>query len=359
MPKGSKHAHLKETWVKLYESGESFREIGRQYSVSKATVQRVIKDAIEKRPRSVYEVFREEWTKRYERGDSSVVIGRQYDVKPSVVIGRLKAWGVPIRSDQNPASHYGSDQRKFLPYVETWQQQYESGMSLQKIAEATPKSVSIQTVSNYLKEHQTRLRSYDESSRIYDVDIHYFDTIDVPMKAYVLGILYANGILIRGLSSLNIRVTMREQKRDLLELLQKELRTDRPIASTIDRRHDVAVLSLTVQNTHMFETLERIGLPISKFADLRFPVDLSDELLDYFILGYVYARHRLSGPDIALRGTESFLSSLAAHLAHRTEAKGNVRLVDNGRYELLYYTNESFSQITNFLHQTKQNLDAL
>lgn len=359
MPTPSKYAHLKDTWVALYENGESFRSIGRKYDVSKATVQRMIGDVIEKRPRSAYDIHREVWTHLYERGDSSVVIGRKYDVEPSIVLGRLKAWGVPFRSDQNPMYQYGLEERPFIAYVETWKQQYESGMSLREIADATPESVSIQTISNYLKEHQTQLRSYEETSRLYDVDINYFDVIDSPMKAYVLGIVFSNGCLVRGLSSLNVRITMRKPKRDFLELLQKELHTNRPIAETVDRRFDVPVLSLTVQNMHMFETLERIGLSDSKSEGLRFPDGFSDELSDFFVLGYFSARLSLSHSDIVIRGTESFLSALEAHLFRQSGAIGLLRPVGNGRFELLYSTNDSVARIKDFLNQTKQRLDAL
>ena len=49
---------------------------------------------------------------------------------------------------------------------------------------------------NYILTKNGIAKTVSEARRKYKINEHYFDTIDTPNKAYVLGFLYADGFLI-------------------------------------------------------------------------------------------------------------------------------------------------------------------
>ena len=127
--------------------------------------------------------------------------------------------------------------------------------------------------------------------RKYHFDEHYFDVINTPNKAYILGLLYADGY--NSLDKLTIRLQLQYTDKEILELIRKELNLEKPL-KFIKCSDKVAsngyvskdMYQLEIYSKHMCKTLESYGMVQNKSLVLKFPTFFDDELYRHFIRGY-------------------------------------------------------------------------
>lgn len=123
----------------------------------------------------------------------------------------------------------------------------------------------------------------------YNLNENYFDIIDTPNKAYILGFLYADGY--NNLSKCTISISLQEDDVDILNKMKDELCSNREL-EYIDysNKHDFGYnyknqYRLRVFSAHMCSTLNDIGMVQNKSLILKFP-NISYELYKHFIRGY-------------------------------------------------------------------------
>lgn len=128
------------------------------------------------------------------------------------------------------------------------------------------------------------------STRKYSVDEHYFDVIDTSEKAYVLGLLYADGS--NNESKQTISISLQEEDRELLEKVRKELKSEKPLEFLdYSNKHDFGYTyknqyRLLVFSKHMCNELHKKGMVSNKSLILEFPEWLDPDLYSHFIRGY-------------------------------------------------------------------------
>lgn len=66
-----------------------------------------------------------------------------------------------------------------------------------------------------------------KSVRKYQLDEHYFDSIDTPNKAYILGFLHSDGSNFPDKSTISL--SLQEEDIDILERIRKELKSEKPL----------------------------------------------------------------------------------------------------------------------------------
>ena len=198
----------------------------------------------------------------YLNNESSVSIGKRYNVGHKVILKRLHEMGVEI------------DQRKFV--------------------------------------------------RKYYVDESYFDSIDTPNKAYILGFLYADGNNCKDKGT--ISMSLEEHDKDILEKIRKELKSEKPL-EYIDNSKKCNngynyknQYRLSIFSKHICETLEKIGMVPNKSLVLSFP-DIREDLIPHFIRGYFdgdgsISQHYVAGKHspqyvLTITSTESFCKSIS------------------------------------------------
>ena len=126
-------------------------------------------------------------------------------------------------------------------------------------------------------------------NRKYKINENYFDNIDTPNKAYILGFLYADGH--NEIPKGTVQMSLQEEDRDILENIRLEVNSERPL-EFIDysNKHDFGYtyknqFRLLFFSIHMCKTLEKIGMIKNKSLSLEFP-DIPKELYSHFIRGY-------------------------------------------------------------------------
>lgn len=181
----------------------------------------------------------------------------------------------PEISTEELESNYEDIKKKYL----------EENMSSQEIADFY--KVKRHRI-NYLLEKHGIQKSFSEARREYKLDEHFFDEIDTPNKAYILGFFYADGYN----NSINnsMYLSLKDTDEDILQDIKRYIGTDRPLFHFIGKRNDGSpdrkMVSLIMSSKHMCEMFAKYGCPTAKTFALKFPDFLREDLYSHFIRGY-------------------------------------------------------------------------
>lgn len=202
---------------------------------------------------------------------------------------------------------------------------YNSGLSQARLEEMY--GVSHGVIKRILVKEGVALRDHSHKMRKYSVNEKYFDSIDTPNKAYILGLLYADGC--NAVRTRSIKISLQERDSQILLDIRDELQSTHPIA--IRRLNEINdhyqnAYELTIVNKHMSERLESLGMVSAKSLVLTFPTWMRTELIPHFIRGYFDGDGYVSGtrPVIEISGTKEFCFALA-EIGHELDIKANVR----------------------------------
>lgn len=122
--------------------------------------------------------------------------------------------------------------------------------------------------------------------------ITYFDKIDTEYKAYILGIIYADGTIddkVKGKREYRLTISLQKEDKYILEKLMKdntsrEVRLSRPPSVEKNNWKTRAVASIS--NTYMCKKLIELGCPPRKSQiGMRFP-EIPTNLIHHFIRGF-------------------------------------------------------------------------
>lgn len=124
--------------------------------------------------------------------------------------------------------------------------------------------------------------------RKYSLDENYFDNIDTPNKAYILGFLYADGH--NSIDKSTVTMSLQEEDKKILEDIRKEIKSERQLEFI--NRSDMHYGGYNYKNQyrllmfskHMCKSLEKNGMVQNKSLVLEFP-DISEDLYSHFIRG--------------------------------------------------------------------------
>ena len=122
--------------------------------------------------------------------------------------------------------------------------------------------------------------------RQYKINENYFDSIDTPNKAYILGFLYADGGNTSNYKKNRYCITIALQQSDsqILYDIKNEIGYEAPIKF---REYDgCKTATLDICNKHIVLNLHKFGIVPNKTLTLKFPEWLDKDLYSHFIRGY-------------------------------------------------------------------------
>lgn len=133
------------------------------------------------------------------------------------------------------------------------------------------------------------IKRVNNGLRKYKINEAYFDNINTPNKAYVLGLMFADGCNFP--PKCTAFISLQESDKELLEKIRSEIGSDKPL-KIIDysKRHDNGhsynnMCTLEMYSKHICESLEKLGVIQNKSLKLEFP-NISEELYSHFLRGY-------------------------------------------------------------------------
>lgn len=164
---------------------------------------------------------------------------------------------------------------------------YESGLSTVKIA--TSYGVTHKVITRILDKKGIKRRN--NGNRKYKLNEAYFDEIDTPNKAYILGFLYADGS--NSEHKCTISMSLQEEDGYILEKIRQEIGSEKPLEFLdYSNKHDGGYnyknqYRLLMFSRHMCNALKNKGVVPNKSLILKWPTFLRDDLYSHFLRGYI------------------------------------------------------------------------
>lgn len=173
--------------------------------------------------------------------------------------------------------------------IQTICERYRNGESMQSLAASFNRGTT-KPIKRILEQSGVQLRTNDEAIHKYHCNYHYFDQINTPNKAYILGFLYADGCNYMNdkNATYHLQIELQRRDADILRAMMKELEYDgklREITHHYTHRKDVDTAMFYVCNHHMCDALCRVGVHPHKTYDTTWPEWMPDELVPHFIRG--------------------------------------------------------------------------
>lgn len=195
--------------------------------------------------------------------------------------------------------------------------------------------VSYRTIARLLE--RNRINRTGVGRRKYSLDETYFENIDTPNKAYILGFLYADGS--NNKSKQTVSMSLQEEDKYILEKIRQEVKSEKEL-EFIDYsdKHDFGYTyknqyRLLFFSKHISESLESIGMVPNKSLVLEFP-DIDSKFYPHFIRGYFdgdgsfcpnYSKAGKFQPLITFTSTNNFCVKLQEILTNELNiAGGNI-----------------------------------
>lgn len=204
---------------------------------------------------------------------------------------------------------------------------YYSGLSLSEIASRY--NVGASTINCILKECGVCLRK-----RKYSLNENYFDIIDTQNKAYILGLLYADGC--NHIDGNTVSISLQEEDRYILDKINSEIGSNRPLLFIDYKKKNNNYKNqyrLFIASKYICNVLNNYGMCKAKSLVLNFPECLTEEFYPHFIRGYfdgdgcVYYDKKRNKYHVQILGTKQFCQKLSELLCvidckhHITHAK--------------------------------------
>lgn len=145
-----------------------------------------------------------------------------------------------------------------------------------------------QTILDILKKYN--ILKTNPGRRKYNLNELYFDSIDTPNKAYILGFFYADGCNFPPKNT--ISMSLQETDKEILEKIRLEIQSEKPLeyldysSKNTNGYHYQNQYRLLLFSSHMSTSLSSLGMTQNKSLSLTFPNFLNEELISHFIRGY-------------------------------------------------------------------------
>lgn len=145
-----------------------------------------------------------------------------------------------------------------------------------------------EAIKNIILQSGNKIREKSDAFQQYHINQNYFDNIDSPEKAYILGLLYTDGNRNKRNNHYQIVLKLQDTDVDILYKIKDCLEYDRPLKFSEESKKHPNIkdqYSLIIDNKQIATSLERWGIIPNKTKTLSFPTFLSDELIPHFIRG--------------------------------------------------------------------------
>ena len=259
--------------IDLYKQGVSSVNIGKIFGCSKNPITRVLHDNGIILDTSLRKINKSDYQKiadMYTNGMTQQEIADIYQCSQNTISRVMQNIGLSVRPN-------GLTKEQ----VEQMYELYKKGFRLPQIADIY--NVDRHTIGRAFKKN-----GFVTDRKTYHCDEHYFDNINTQDKAYIIGLLWADGCnqLERGI----VTIQLQERDQKILEQSKNVSCNERPLHKTeLNNRNPnwQNSIRLTWQSRHMAEILNNYGMVPRKSLVLEFPDWLDESLYPHFIRGYM------------------------------------------------------------------------
>lgn len=189
-----------------------------------------------------------------------------------------------------------------------------------------------------LKRQRFKIKSQSELQRKYAIVENYFDEIDTQEKAYILGLLYADGCnyMLRNA----VTLALKESDINILKKITGLIQPQKPIRFIKKEKKEWSnIYQITIQNKHISQRLAELGCMNAKTFKIKFPEWLNNDLTPHFVRGYFDGDGWVGKASICIVSTLNFCNSLSKIIKEKLnintyirarcpERKNNIRMLE-------------------------------
>ena len=177
--------------------------------------------------------------------------------------------------------------------------------------------ISQVAINNLLRRNGYDAKSASELKRKYPIQEDFFDVIDTEEKAYILGLLYADGYNNTGRNSVSLG--LKETDREVLDKITALMQPTKPLQYINTQnngfKNSQNQYRLIIANKHISQRLVELGCGKAKTHNLTFPTEeqVPSHLIRHFVRGYFDGDGSVSGDkqkQFCFVGTIDFLLPL-------------------------------------------------
>ena len=250
----------------------------------------------------------------YLNGVSAPNIAKQFNVSKTKIINTVHELDIPFRNDR-----FNEETEKEIIRL------YNIYHHQEKVAEII--GTTGVSVGRVLRRNNIELIPYGKINTKYTLNENYFDNIDTNDKAYILGLLCADGFLSKEKNH-TISISLQEDDYHILDDINTKLESNRPINFLNMKKKKETYKNqyyLTITNKHMWSTLNSLGITPNKSLTLQYP-DIKKEYNKSFILGYLDGDgciHKTLN-KVGILGTKSFIEKINSIIFEECGISGKI-----------------------------------
>ena len=178
---------------------------------------------------------------------------------------------------------------------------------------------SKEAINALLRRNGYKPKPQSELQRKYPINENFFDKIDTEEKAYILGLLYADGY--NNTDRNSVSLGLKESDKEILEKITNLIQPTKPLQYVVTKKDKKGFensqnqYKLVIANKHISQRLVELGCGKAKTHNLVFPTEeqVPSHLIRHFIRGYFDGDGSVSGDkqkQISFVGTTNFLKLL-------------------------------------------------
>lgn len=216
-------------------------------------------------------------------------------------------------------------------------------------------------VINNLKKTGLILRDRSTAAKTYSVDQDYFKEIDTPVKAYILGLIWADG----NMSKDSFTLALKESDKDLLEQIRLEIKSTGPLnfrKMQNDGKSKSNMWALRIHDKFFVQNLKDKGVVERKTSKLSYPSFLKEDFDTAFILGVCDGdgciSHTMNPSEkfryrLGFSGSETMMLDLQRIIFNKLACKGYFATREYSKGCTLDYSATQGLSIMNWLYGSK------
>jgi len=179
--------------------------------------------------------------------------------------------------------------------------------------------ISQVAINNLLRRNGYDAKSASELKRKYPIQEYFFDKIDTEEKAYILGLLYADGY--NNTDRNSVSLGLKEDDKEILDKITAIIQPDKPLQyidlstqkKTKGFENSQNQYRMVIANKHISQRLVELGCGKAKTHNLTFPREeqVPSHLIRHFVRGYFDGDGWVGEKAISVVSTLDFCNSLA------------------------------------------------
>lgn len=240
----------------------------------------------------------------YKNGMKQKDIAKEYNVTPSTISYILRKNGIYTIRDLSPL--FSEDKVKEM---------YDRYCNKERVRDlANEYNIDYSSVYNLFHKYGFEVNE-SHTKQQYSINENYFDEINTPNKAYIIGLLWADGCNMT--NKHEIKISLQEEDKHILDSIKEELGFDKPLSFVNYKKRKSNYKNqyvLTICNKYISEKLNSLGMIKAKSLTLEWPDCINKDMYKHFIRGYldgdgcIYVGEKHS--EVSFVGTTMFIEQL-------------------------------------------------